>query len=215
MNLKNTNPTTTRPSKTILFAYIATGIAIGFMIAFTIYTYTRSPQVFEFNSTMFPGPLPVDDFTLTTGGDQPVSLSDYRGQYVLVYFGFTACPDVCPTTLSILDDVMEILGDDAQQTQVLVISIDPERDSPDKMTRYATTFNPDFVGLSGDLEQISLVAGNFNIHFEKEYLDSAIGYTMAHTSSIQLVGPDGQRIGSIPFSLTAEEIASDLQQLLK
>ncbi len=204
-----------KPPGRVVLIFSVLGIVLGFGLAFGLFALIQASQPHQFNATMFPTPIPAKDFTLMTAGEQQVRLSDYRGKYVMIYFGYTNCPDFCPALLNEMAGAMALLGDDAEQVQLLVISVDPEQDTPDKIAEYAAFFDPSFVGLSGSLSDIQQVADNYDIFFEKEEVGSAAGYLVAHVVSSQLVGPDGLRIGSMPFGLTAEQMAADFQALIR
>ena len=150
------------------------------------------------------------------GIDGEVRLSDYKGQLVAVYFGFMSCPDACPTALSSLAAAMRSLNA-AQQRQIqpLFISVDPERDTLDSMAAYTAYFYPSMKGLSGDLpylEQLSRQYGAYFQHIPME--DSALGYTVDHTSRIYLIDRKGKLITTIPHATPVADIAAQLQQYL-
>ena len=132
------------------------------------------------------------DFTLNSSLGRPVSLADYRGQHTLLYFGYTMCPDVCPTTLADLRAMMVALGDKAQDVQVLFVSVDPERDTPERLAAYLKYFDPSFVGLTGAPADIEPIASKFGIFFAKHEADSAANYLVDHTSVVIVVDPEGR-----------------------
>ncbi len=117
---------------------------------------------------------------LTDDNGQPRQLSDYRGKVVIVFFGYTSCPDVCPITLSELAGVMKKLGPKARDVQVLFVTFDPERDSPAVMKRYLANFDPSFVGLTGSEAQISATAKDFKVFYQKVDGPTADSYTIDH-----------------------------------
>jgi protein SCO1/2 len=150
--------------------------------------------------------------TELVSADGPVHLTDYAGQVLVVYFGYTFCPDVCPATMSKLAKVMGILGDEASDVQVVMVSIDPVRDTADVMKEYVTHFYPDFIGLTGDEASVNLVATLFGVTYQK--VEEEGGYTMDHTSTVLLVDREGYLKLVLPFSGTAEQIASDIDFFL-
>jgi protein SCO1/2 len=155
------------------------------------------------------------DFTLTS--DQgPVSLADFRGKVVPIYFGFTHCPDICITSLSsIAAGLKELSEDERSQVQPVFISIDPERDDPARVGEYARYFDPSFVGLTGSLEAVTKVAKSHFVIFEKVPLDdSDMGYTMDHSSIIYVVGKDGVIRSLIRHGETPAGIAKTLREAL-
>jgi protein SCO1 len=132
-------------------------VVTGLMAAYALHRATPP----TFHGTHLGPDMPAPDFTLDTA-DGPVSLSDFRGQAVLMFFGYTQCPDVCPFTMAKLRLALETLGDRSDQVQVLLITVDPDMDSPDRLRDYARAFNPSFLGLTGSraaLEEITQVYG--------------------------------------------------------
>jgi protein SCO1/2 len=155
------------------------------------------------------------DFTLTS--DQgPVSLADFRGKVVPIYFGFTHCPDICITSLSsIAAGLKELSEAERSQVQPVFITIDPERDDPERVGEYARYFDPSFVGLTGSLEAVTKVAESHFVIFEKVPMeDSDMGYTMDHSSIIYVVGKDGVIRSLIHHGETPAGIAKTLREAL-
>ncbi len=155
------------------------------------------------------------DFTLTSDKG-PVSLQDLRGKVVPIYFGFTHCPDVCITSLSSIAAGLERLSDEERaQIQPVVISIDPERDDPARVGEYARYFYPTMIGLTGSLEDVSKVAKQHFVIFEKVPLeDSDMGYTMDHSSIFYVVGRDGVIRSLIHHGENPDEIARVLREAI-
>ncbi len=172
-------------------------------------------QPYQYHGLLLDSPVPASDVTLTSHTGEPVSLSDFRGGLTALYFGYTFCPDVCPTTLSTLNQALELMGDKADEVQVVMISVDPERDSPEVLASYLSNFNPDFVGLTGTPEQIASAATPFGVFFEKHEGSAATGYLVDHTASVMVLDREGRLRLVLPFETPAEEIAADLKQLLK
>ena len=138
---------------------------------------------------------------------------DFAGRWMLVFFGFANCPDVCPTTLSEVAAVMEGLGDDAERLQPIFISVDPERDTPQALAEFVPLFDQRILGLTGTPEQIAATAETFPIYFERiEEASAPDGYTMGHTSHLFLFGPDAGFVDSWPYGTPAEEILADLRE---
>lgn len=141
--------------------------------------------------------------------------AEFSGKHLLVFFGFTNCPDVCPTTLSEVAQVMDELGDNASRVQPLFISIDPERDRRLGLAEFATAFHPSILGLAGDAAQTRAAADSFKIYFERED-DAAApdGYMMAHSPALYLIGPNGDWLRQFTYGTPAAEILADLQSRL-
>lgn len=141
--------------------------------------------------------------------------ADFVGRWMLVFFGFANCPDVCPTTLSEVAAVMEGLGDEADKVQPLFISIDPERDTPSELADFVPRFGAGIIGLTGTPEQIAGTADSFHIFYEQiEEAAAPDGYTMGHSSQLFLFGPDAGYLTSWQYGTPAEEILSDLRELI-
>ena len=154
------------------------------------------------------------EFTLTSEKG-PVSLKDFRDKAVLISFGYTSCPDICPTTLAKISSVMDSLGEsDAASVQTLFISVDPDRDTPEKTHQYASYFHPSFIGLSGTPEEIALVAQKLKAFYGKIEVESEMGYTVGHTGTTYLLGKDGVVRGFISHDSNADEFVSAIQKVL-
>ena len=147
-------------------------------------------------------------------GDQ-VSAADYRGKWLLVFFGFTTCPDVCPTALNEIAEVMEKLGAKAAKVQPLFITVDPERDTPERMAEFVGAFDPRITGLTGTLDQIKASTKSFKVYYAKAVQKEAPdGYTMEHTTSLYLIDPKGRFVRLYSYNATVNEIADELQARL-
>ncbi len=173
------------------------------------------PQPHTFHGTQFDPLRPVADFVLTNQDGQPVHLSDYRGRLVVLFFGYTHCPDVCPTTLARLNQVMRELGDDAKAVQVLFVSVDPERDTPAALKQFLSHFNPAFVGLTGQAEEVAAVNTAFGVYVKKEQVGSAAGYLVTHTARIYVIDRQGHLVLTFPADAKVQDIAADLKYLVK
>lgn len=133
-------------------------------------------------------------FTLIDQDGRKRSSADFRGRYMLIYFGYSYCPDVCPTTLALMGDALAKVDPKGARIVPIFITIDPERDTPVRMKAYVRAFGPQFVGLTGDVKTIGKVAGDYRVYFTKHPLDGG-NYGMDHSSVIFLMGPDGKFIG--------------------
>jgi protein SCO1/2 len=160
------------------------------------------------------------NFTLTSHLGSKVSLSDYKGKIVILLFGYTHCPDVCPTQLNDMQRLLKSLGDKADQVQVLFITFDPARDTAKALKKYLAFFNPTFVGLTGTDKEIAAVAKQYKAQFIKRELGSKTRYMIAHSSAVYLLDKQGQ-LRSVYFqnledaNVTLPRMASDIEQLLK
>jgi protein SCO1/2 len=155
-------------------------------------------------------------YALRTQYGEAVTHEDFPGRLQLIIFGYTFCPDICPTSLSIVSRVMELLGDAADKVQPIFITVDPHRDTPDVLKRYAAYFHPSLLGLSGTPEITRRIADNFKVRYEK--VMSTTGdpsrYSMDHTASLYLLGRRGEFVTKFPYGTPAEKIAARLRDLL-
>jgi len=154
-------------------------------------------------------------FTLQNGDGKQVTDRDFRGKYLLVYFGFTFCPDVCPTTLNEVTDALERLGAKADKVQPVFITVDPKRDTPAVMKQYAAAFTPRLVGLTGTPEQIAAVAQAYRVYYAEHRTGPGPNdYSMDHSSILYLMGPDGKFIAPIRADASGAQMAVDLNRLV-
>jgi protein SCO1/2 len=154
------------------------------------------------------------DFTLQ-GPNGPVALRDYLGKVVLIYFGYTYCPDVCPTSLSLM--AQAISGLDAaerERVQGIFVSVDPERDTPARLKEYAPFFHPAMIGVSGSDEQIATVARQYGASYMKQKPNADGQYAVDHSSITYVVAPDGKLVARLPHGATPAQIAENVRPLL-
>jgi len=168
-----------------------------------------------FHGMVIQSPEPAFNFTLTAQSGRRIQLSDFRGKVVLLYFGYTSCPDVCPTTLAKVARALELLGPKAERVQPIMISVDPERDTVEQLALYMPHFGPTFLGLTGTPEEIAAVATAFGIYYQKRESDSAAGYLVDHTATVTVIDPKGYVRLVFPFETTAQEMAEDLAYMLR
>lgn len=152
------------------------------------------------------------DFELRDPDGRVRHLADFRGQVVLLFFGFTQCPDVCPTALTRAAAVRQLLGKDAALLQVLFVTLDPERDTPNVLRSYTTAFDPGFLGLWTDAAGTAAVAKDFKIFFHK--VPTGSSYTLDHTTLSYLFDPQGRLRVAIKHDLSAADLTADIRQLL-
>jgi protein SCO1/2 len=153
-------------------------------------------------------------FSLIDGDGKPVTDQTWRGKYMLVYFGYTFCPDVCPTTLSSVADALDKMGAKADRIQPLFITVDPRRDIPLVVKQYAAAFGPRIIGLTGSPEQIAAAAKAYRVYYaEHRTGPGPEDYSMDHSSVLYLMGPDGQFIAPVRADQDGPEIAAALTKL--
>lgn len=170
----------------------------------------------SFRGTSYGEPYPVaPSFALTRSNGESFRLSDQRGKIVLLFFGYTSCPDVCPTTMAEMKLVMDALGDSASSVQVVFISVDPERDAPEKIQKYAEHFHPTFIGLTGSTENLQPVWDAYGVYRAVNETDSAFGYIVDHTARVTLVDAEGNLRLSYGFQTPVADIVHDIKLLLK
>lgn len=198
-----------RRYKWLLYGGIAliVGLIAGWAIIQVVTPYT-------FHGTVLQSPQRVYNFALTGPGGGRVNLNGFRGKAVLLYFGYTFCPDVCPATMVELAQAVDILGKDADKVQVMMISIDPERDTPDRLEEYVAHFDPSFIGLTGTESQVAEVAATYGIFYEKHEGTAATGYLVDHTASVVVVDPEGFLRLIYPFGTPGADIAEDLRHII-
>jgi protein SCO1/2 len=152
-------------------------------------------------------------FKLVDQNGKVVTDQDMKGHPFLVFFGFTHCPDVCPTTLFEVSEIMRALGPDADRTRALFITVDPERDTPAAMKDYLSSFDPHLSGLTGDPATIAAVAKAYRVYYKKVPLDEG-GYTMDHTAIVYLMDKDGRFVSPFSLKRTPDAAAADLRRYL-
>lgn len=195
------------------------GVLIGLLggwLTIQIATGKLNFGPYEYRGIVMPDSEPVIDFTLTAHNDDNVHLSDLRDQIVLLYFGYTYCPDVCPTTLASLAQALdELKQEEKEQIQVVMVSVDPERDTPKTLEEYLTHFDPSFLGLTGTEQELATAAESFGIFYQKGPGSVESGYLVDHTATVSVLDKDGRLRLLFPFGTPPEDIAADLQHLLK
>jgi len=201
------NTTTERgPSNNTVYAIIGLLVAV-MLLAAGGYLFLSGSQ---------PAALAVGGpFSLIDGDGHAVTDQTYRGKFMLVYFGYTYCPDVCPTTLSAVADAMDKLGPKADKIQSLFITVDPKRDKPDVVKQYAAAFGTRIVGLTGSPEQIAAAAKAYRVYYAEHRTGTGPDdYSMDHSSVLYLMGPDGRFIEPLRADQTGPEMAAALTRLI-
>ena len=154
-------------------------------------------------------------FTLTDQEGRRVTEKDFLGRYMLVFFGFTYCPDICPTELQVMTAALDAMGPVAEKIQPVFVSIDPERDTPEVMKAYVANFGPRLIGLTGTPEEIAAVAKAYRVYYAKAANQNAPDdYLMDHSSIIYLMGPDGSFVKHFAYTTDVERLTSELKQAI-
>lgn len=154
------------------------------------------------------------DFHLTDHNGQPRSLADYRGKVVTLFFGYTQCPDVCPTNLSSMAAVMQALGEDADRVQVLFMTVDPARDTPELLSQYVPAFDPRFVGLYADAATTAEVAKEFKVIYRKAGNVDGPNYTIDHSAGTYIFDPQGRLRLYVRHGAPVADVVADVKTLL-
>jgi len=198
--------------KTLLVG-IGSLLLIGVVAAWTF--LFEKPDSFIGTAYTEPYP-PASDFTLTRADGSSFQLSSMRGKAVLLFFGYTSCPDVCPTTLAELNQAMGRLNEkDRDNVQVLFVTVDPGRDTPERIQEYVNHFNPNFIGLSGTEEELTPIWNNYGVYREIVEGTSALGYLVNHTARVTMIDGNGNLRVSFGFNTPIDDVVHDLNLLLK
>lgn len=174
---------------------------------------TDEPIVGQFKGLDITGAPYGKDFNLTDHNGQERTLADFKGQVVMLYFGFVQCPDVCPTALSRAVETKRLLGADGERLQVLFVTVDPERDTAPVLKAYMAAFDPSFLALSGDLQRTRDTANSFKAYYKK--VPTGSSYTMDHSALSYLFDPSGVLRVAMRHEQTAQDYAHDIALLLK
>jgi protein SCO1/2 len=190
--------------------------ATAFLLAALIGRLWFGPGLFGgglFGGGLFGGaqvsqPLVGGPFRLTDQHGRTVTDESFRGRFMLIYFGYTFCPDFCPTSLQIMAEAIDRLGPAGDKVQPIFITIDPERDTVEQLASYVPNFGPGLIGLTGTLEQVTAAARAYRVYFKKSQSESLADYGMDHSSIIYLMGPDGRYITHFSHTATPEQVAA-------
>jgi protein SCO1/2 len=188
---------------------------LAFVLTLALAGCNQGPGGPAFRSTDITGADFGKDFLLTDFNGQQRRLSDFHGKVVAVFFGYTHCPDVCPTTLVELASAVKKLGPEGSRVQVLFLTADPERDTPEILKQYLTAFNPTFLGLRGTPEETAQVAKAFKVLIQKNPGADPNNYTVDHSSGTYVYDSSGRLRLYVSYGQGAEVFAHDIAQLLK
>jgi protein SCO1/2 len=206
--MSSTQDRTTKPGGGGSSPYIY-GI-IGLLVAVLIFGTGAFVWLSGGSATLVGGP-----FTLEDGNGKQVTDRDYRGKYMLVYFGYTFCPDVCPTTLNEVADALDHLGPKASALQPIFITVDPKRDTPAVVKQYAAAFSPRLIGLTGTPEEIAKVAKEYRVYYAEHRTGPGPNdYSMDHSSILYLMGPDGKFIAPVQADDSGAQMATEISKLM-
>jgi len=191
------------------------GAALGLVAAVAVLPQVRERLFPAVDQQVSGKALVGGAFTLTDSSGKAVTDQDFRGKYALVFFGFTSCPDICPAGLQLMAGALAKLGAKAERITPIFISIDPERDTPEKLGAYVKNFDPRLVGLTGTPEQIAAVAKAYKVYYAKvPSKERPDDYTMDHTSIIYVMDPKGEFVTHFTPSTSVDEMAAKLDKLV-
>lgn len=192
----------------------ATGMVIGLALILGA-GWVWMDRNYQYNGVVIDPPAPAPDFTLTDQHGQAFRLGDQRGKAALIFFGYTNCPDVCPITLSEFKRIKALLGDQADQVEFIYITVDPERDNVARMAEYLPNFDPEFIGLTGDLQDLEQVWKDYGVYRQTQEAGSAAGYLVDHSTRTYLIDPNGRWRINFPYGMEPDKISRDIHQILK
>lgn len=199
-------------SRPLVVAILA-GLLIGALAGAAALVLSRgheNPGVAITGKALVGGP-----FTLVDQTGKTVTDRDFRGRYMLVFFGFTHCPDICPAELQVIAASLQALGPDAKKVAPIFISVDPERDTPEVMADYIKNFGDEFVGLTGSPEQVAAAAKSYRVAYAKfQEKESDNDYSVDHSALVYLMSPDGDYITHLPYGTSAEKMTETLRRYL-
>jgi len=186
------------------------GAAAAFMLA----GCQPAPQPPSFQATDITGAAFGRDFRLTDHNGRERTLADFRGKVVAVFFGYVHCPDVCPTTLSDFSLALQQLGPEADRVQVIFVTVDPQRDTPELLKQFVPAFNPGFLGMVTDEASLRLLAKEYKVVYQKTSVKAADDYLIDHSAGTYVYDPKGNLRLLMPYGSSPEAIAKDLKTLL-
>jgi protein SCO1/2 len=189
-------------------------LCVALMVLAGFVAACGQPAAPKFQSTDITGANFGKVLALTDHTGKPRTLADFQGKVVVVFFGFTQCPDVCPTTLAEMAKVVNELGVDGAKVQVLFVSVDPERDTRELLRQYVTAFHPSFLGMVGDAEATARTAKEFKVYVQKQPAKSG-GYSVDHSAGTFIIDPQGRLRLFVQHGAGAQALLNDIRLLLK
>lgn len=189
-------------------------VAACVIAAFILAGCQPAPQPPSFQATDITGATFARDFRLTDHNGQVRTLADFKGKVVAVFFGYVHCPDVCPTTLSDFAAALQQLGPLAERVQVIFVTVDPQRDTPELLKQFVPAFNPGFLGMVADEETLRQLAKEYKVVYQKNSVKGADDYLIDHSAGTYVYDPQGNLRLLMPYGSSADAIAQDLKTLL-
>jgi len=199
--------------RTRLISFIVGGFLSGALAgaAILFVTTPHGGQAVQSSGTALVG----GPFSLVGTDGKAVTDADFRGRYMLIFFGFTHCPDICPAELQVIAQALDKLGDKGKKVVPVFITLDPDRDTPQVMAEYVKSFGPNFVGLTGTPEAIAAAAKSYRVAYAKvENKESASDYSVDHSALVYLMDPEGKYVTHFSFGTSADEMAEKLNKIV-
>ncbi len=188
--------------------------AMALVALFALSGCQPAPQPSSFQATDITGAGFARDFRLTDHNGRIRTLADFKGKAVAVFFGYTHCPDVCPTTLADFAAALKLLGEQAGRVQVIFVTVDPQRDTPDILRQFVPAFNPSFLGMYSDTDTLKRLAKEYKVVYQKTSVKAADDYLIDHSAGTYIYDPKGNLRLLMPYGSSPEAIAHDLKILL-
>jgi protein SCO1/2 len=189
----------------LILMVAAIGIVFGFVI--------ERPHTFR-GSVIDPA-VPAPEFTLLSSQGDEYRLGSRSGKFILIFFGYTHCPDVCPTTLYEMKQIKAELQEKSDHVEYVFVTVDPDRDTQEQLARYLTSFDQSFFGLTGSTQQLEQVWKDYGVYREIQETSNSLGYLVDHTSRLYLINPQGELMMTYLYETNLDEIVSDLKYLIK
>lgn len=192
----------------LITAGIVVGIALTLSLGFLLRPYT-------YQGSLIDPPIQAKDFTLTDQDGNPYRLSDQTGKVVVLFFGYTNCPDVCPVTLTEFKRLRANLREKAERVSFVFVTVDPERDTPERLKAHVGNYDPQIRALSGTPEQLQAVYDAFGVYHAKVETETAAGYLVDHTSRVYVVDAQGRWRLTFPFGMEMQAMLDDIRHVLE
>jgi len=196
--------------RSVILVAVALILGIGGLLGYRYWTNRN----YEFKGSLIEPALPAYDFALERADGSVYRLGEQEGKVVLIFFGYTNCPDFCPTTLAEFNRISTELGDQAEDVEFLFITVDPERDTPEKVDEYAKAFNPAFIGLSGTPDELAPIYDAYFVYAQKSDAVTGSGYLVDHSTRTIVIDKFGDFRATFPYGLGVDAVTSDVQFLL-
>ncbi len=198
--------------KTRSFVFLGIALLLAVLLIALVSTQAAKPPVFQ--GSVIEPPTQAKEILLHDQHGQPFQLSDQRGKVVLLFFGYTFCPDVCPATLVAFRQIHEKLSERANEIAFVFVTVDPDRDTPEQLNTHLALFSPDFIGLTDDLPQLETAWANYFVDPKKQPGAGQAGYTVEHTSRVYVIDQAGNLRLTFPFGMSSEAMTQDVLTLL-